>query len=216
MPSPRALLFSKAKRSKKIASVTSTHHRKISHGDRIRHTDIKKGTHSVPFSSANQRNETAYDSRRTVYAVLGLPTGKVIANERADGAMFRLAVAADGHGLPKNKAYRHTGPYRAQLLDTLSLAPGIRLEGQRHHRNARLTRKLDADSVEMFFAELPGARTLRKDDDGDALFQQALPALQYGPQVELRRYESFSLLLDDFRSGKLGRITLELPPDGGR
>ena len=25
-----------------------------------------------------------------------------------------------------------------------------------------------------------------------------------------------SLLLDDFRSGKLGRITLELPPDGGR
>lgn len=49
LPSPRALLFSKAKRSKKIASVTSTHHRKISHGDRSRHTDIKKGTLCVPF-----------------------------------------------------------------------------------------------------------------------------------------------------------------------
>ena len=88
------------------------------------------------------------------------------------------------------------------LLDTFNgLSPLIARElafqagGSREELAARLAELMDR----VRRGEFTPTVLVREGKPFDFTF---LPALQYGPQVELRRYESFSLLLDDFYAQK--------------
>ena len=121
-----------------------------------------------------------------------LPTGKLDPAAMPEGELRELVLshAPEGEGQD------------GWLLDTFNgLSPLIARElafqagGSREELAVRLAELMDR----VRRGEFTPTVLVREGKPFDFTF---LPALQYGPQVELRRYESFSLLLDDFYAQK--------------
>ena len=117
-----------------------------------------------------------------------LPTGKLDPAAMPEGELRELVLSRAPEGEGQD----------GWLLDTFNgLSPLIARElafqagGSREELAARLAGLMDR----VRRGEFTPTALVREGKPFDFTF---LPALQYGPQVELRRYESFSLLLDDF------------------
>ena len=117
-----------------------------------------------------------------------LPTGKLDPAAMPEGELRELVLSRAPEGEGQD----------GWLLDTFNgLSPLIARElafqagGGREELAARLAGLMDR----VRRGEFTPTALVREGKPFDFTF---LPALQYGPQVELRRYESFSLLLDDF------------------
>ena len=121
-----------------------------------------------------------------------LPTGKLDPAAMPEGELRELVLSRAPEGEGQD----------GWLLDTFNgLSPLIARElafqagGSREELAARLAELMDR----VRRGEFTPTVLVREGKPFDFTF---LPALQYGPQVELRRYESFSLLLDDFYAQK--------------
>ena len=121
-----------------------------------------------------------------------LPTGKLDPAAMPEGELQELVLSRAPEGEGQD----------GWLLDTFNgLSPLIARElafqagGSREELAARLAELMDR----VRRGEFTPTVLVREGKPFDFTF---LPALQYGPQVELRRYESFSLLLDDFYAQK--------------
>ena len=117
-----------------------------------------------------------------------LPTGKLDPAAMPEGELRELVLSRAPEGEGQD----------GWLLDTFNgLSPLIARElafqagGGREELAVRLAGLMDR----VRRGEFTPTALVREGKPFDFTF---LPALQYGPQVELRRYESFSLLLDDF------------------
>jgi hypothetical protein len=60
-----------------------------------------------------------------------------------------FAVSRDGQGLSKGKPDRFVRVDPAEILDPLSIAPGIGLQGQGNHRDTGPSGQFDADGIEL-------------------------------------------------------------------
>ena len=121
-----------------------------------------------------------------------LPTGKLdpIALEPEQLQAMILAQAPQGAGQDK------------WLLDTFNgISPLIarELEFQAGDSREGLARRLEELVTRVREENFAPTVLVREDKPFDFTF---MPVLQYGPGVELRRYESFSRLLDDFYAQK--------------
>ena len=86
-------------------------------------------------------------------------------------------------GAPNSKWMVLFDIHRAEIFEEVPVPPRIGLERHRNDRNPGALGKLDADGIEMRGVENGTARALRKNNDGTALLEPRLAALEHRDEI---------------------------------